>query len=202
MIWYVLCGGPSLTEEDLDRVKGEQSAGRGKVIAVNRQIFYAPWADICYAWDMPFWRKYWQDIRKVSPYCEFVTSSPNCSRYGSVKLAPRGKKAGFDPEGVVGNNSGHRAINLAYIEGMKLDPLGDFEIVTLGFDCQHVGGKAHHYGDNPPKTGNAQNPQNWAEQAIHLAVGLNEAGIRVTNCSPLTILKCFAVMSLEEKLGY
>lgn len=193
--WFVLCSGPSLTPEDIERVRLEQEKG-ATVIAVNSTVFSAPFADICYAWDHKWWAKYHAEVKKLG--CRMMSAASNTSKYGTETVGREPKADGLGKNGGLGgNNSGAQAVNLA---ALMMDPKED-EIVTMGFDCQHVEGKAHHHDDHPKPLSNAPNTHKWRQPAAKLAQDLKKRGIRVTNCSPKTILKCFPVMTLEEYLG-
>ena len=189
MIWFVLCSGPSLTPEDIELVRLERLADRARVVAVNSTVFSVPFADVCFGWDHTWWKTYGERVK-----CRKVSTSVNCATYG-VEIVKGGPGA-FNENWVCGNNSGHRAITYAYTQAAK-----PVELVLMGFDCQHVDGRAHHHADHPAPMGNAENPHKWARAAVNLADGLRDAGAVVTNCSPLTALDCFPVMTLEKYLG-
>lgn len=193
--FFVLCSGPSLAPEDIERVRLEQGKG-ATVIAVNSTIFSAPFADICYAWDHKWWGKYHEQVKALG--CRMMSAASNTKKYGTEIVGREPNCEGLGKNGGLGgNNSGHQAINLA---AALADPKAD-EIVALGFDCTHFEGMAHHHGDHPKPLSNAPNTQKWRQPAVKLAQDLKKRGIRVTNCSPKTILKCFPVMTLEQYLG-
>jgi hypothetical protein len=159
------------------------------VIAVNSTIFSAPFADICYAWDKKWWTKYLADVKRLG--CRRITAGkgrPGCEEF------PRVPQREFSEDAIGGNNSGHQAVNLAYMLGAK-------EIIMLGFDCQHTDGEAHHHGDHPKPLGNATNCQNWLPGFRVLSERLRERGVKVVNCSPRTALDCFERHRLEDYLN-
>lgn len=177
--WYVLCSGPSLTPEDIERVRAEKDQGRAVVIATNSTAFHAPFVDYCFAMDNK-WLKHFRG--KVQKYdFEVISTHKNCPQYGARYVGP-----------LDGKNSGERAIYYAWKEG------GD-PIIILGWDCGWVGNMAHHFGDHPPELQNAAKTQNWPSHAKTLAQKLK--GRRVISCSPHseTGLEC---ITLEEYLGY
>ena len=48
-----IASGPSLTQEDVDYCRG-----RGRIYAVNDVYRLAPWADVLFACDLAWWKRY------------------------------------------------------------------------------------------------------------------------------------------------
>lgn len=174
--WYVLASGPSLTPEDLERVRWEHQAGRGKVIAVNSTAFCAPWADYCFAMDGSWLKRYRGKCGRY-PW-EVISSKVGCETYGARHVGP-----------LKGENSGEKAITYAAKHG---EP-----VVVLGWDCGPVDGMDHHFGEHPPELSKL-NAGNWPEYALDLEASLK--GKRIINCSPHS--DAFENMTLEAYLGY
>jgi hypothetical protein len=93
-----------------------------------------------------------------------------------------------------GMNSGYQAINLAYL-------MGATHIVLLGYDMQPTGGKQHWFGEHPDELRTGPLQSMFAPKFVRLALDLEAAGIRVTNCTRETALTCFKRASLQETLA-
>lgn len=178
-----LASGPSLTQEDVERVKAWRQAEEGRaVIAVNTTFKVAPWADALYAMDQKWWLTYLPE----TVHFEGVryTNASLRHRAPGVHKVPRP----FEHHG----NSGAGAISLAHKGGAS-------RIILLGYDCQRgPNGEAHHHGDHPKGLGNAGSIDKWPGQFA--AVARRLAGVEIINCSRRTALTCFPRADLEEVL--
>jgi len=101
------------------------------------------------------------------------------------------------PLGTVGGggNSGFQALNLAV-------QLGSRDIILVGFDMNHEA-PVHWYGRNRWPMANNPDKSNfarWIEAFEAAAVPLRAMGVRVVNCSPISKLKCFPVMTVDKAL--
>jgi hypothetical protein len=79
---------------------------------------------------------------------------------------------------------------------------GARRVILIGFDMS-PDTPVHWYGRN--KWPMANNPaeinfRRWRGAMGRAAAQLREMGVKVVNCSPLTALKCFPVVPLEEAL--
>lgn len=128
-----------------------------------------PWADVLYAMDLAWWKKYIAQVRQ-----EFngllITQASDC--FG----VPKSPAPDF-------GNSGAGAIALAA-------ECGATTIYLLGYDCQHTGGKKHWHGDHPAGLGNAGMVAKWPSQFAAVAQRYRHASI--INCSRQTSLRCFS----------
>ncbi len=91
-----------------------------------------------------------------------------------------------------GGNSGHQAINLAYLMGAK-------KIILLGFDMQRTGGRTHFHGDHEGMS----NPDDaifreWVKNFEVMAKDFQEVGVEVLNASRETALTCFPRISISD----
>lgn len=82
-----------------------------------------------------------------------------------------------------GGNSGHQAVNLAYLFGAS-------RICLLGFDMQSTGGQAHWHGSH----GNGDDPTSglfakWRQNMNNLHRALGEQGVELINCTRDTALE-------------
>lgn len=186
-VWFVIASGPSLTQEDVDAVRGH-----GTVVAVNNAGFTAPWADYLYAGDTHWWTKYNED-------CNFAGTKLTISRYhfrwGAKHLQHGGFKEQFGKSkinlgGKDSANSGFQALNYAITQGAT-------HIALLGFDYQHSGGKTHFHGDHPRPMKNAPNPDQWLA-TMEKAAAHGTHGSKVINCSRESAITCFDRMSVQD----
>lgn len=73
--------------------------------------------------------------------------------------------------------------------------------MLLGFDCAARAGQAHWFGNHPAGLQIRQNYSRWIESFSELARDLLAEGVEVINCSPVSALKCWPKMSVEEALA-
>lgn len=179
MTCFILATGPSLTQADVDAIRG-----KGIVIAVNNAVFMAPWADILFASDVSWWRQYNPAWFKG----ERLSIVEGTERWGCTVL-PKRSLPGFGRDVIhCGYNSGFHAINLAIIR--RYSP-----ICLLGFDMQHTGGRTHCHGDHPDGMGNAGPVELWRNTLE--AAAIDTHGVEVINCTRETALRGFPRMTLE-----
>jgi hypothetical protein len=185
--WIILASGPSMTLADANAVRG-----RGTVVAINNTVQLAPWADILYSCDPSWWRqcpKLWRDFkgRRVG--------LANDNHLPEIEQVPKEGATGLGRKGVAtGHNSGHQAINLAFLEGART-------IVLLGFDMQHTYGMRHWHGDHAKGLGNFGCVDLCQRAFPPLADALKAEGVRVINASRETALRCFERMPLKDALA-
>lgn len=191
----ILASGPSLTVEQCEAVRGwHEASDDARVIAVNTSFRRAPWADVLYACDAPWWKLYIDEVRgcfagQLWTQDEQAVQAHGINRVQSLRLPGLGKRAGTIHQG---GNSGYQAINIACQAGAA-------RIILLGFD--HHG--THWHG---PYTNGLPNPSPhlmamWLRDAAPLAADLSAAGVEVLNCSPGTALTCFPITNLSEALA-
>lgn len=178
MTWFVLASGPSLTFQDLERVRYEKEQGRAMVVAVNSTAFDAPFADYCFAMDGS-WLKYYRGRCRDYGW-RVVSCKVGCEVYGAEYTGP-----------LDGSNSGLKAISFAA-------PKGAGPIIVLGLDCTPIDGETHHHGGHPDKPKDPDFANNWPDHARELEKTIQ--GRRIINCSPHS--DAFEHMKLEDYLGY
>lgn len=191
-----IASGPSLTQADVDRVKG-----KAKVVAVNDNYRLAPWADFLYACDAKWWEHHeplkfagekWTQCPVDEKDGMGKTQRALATKYG-LKLIPGAHRQGLgDPHVNYGSNSGYQAINLAYL-------LGAGVIILLGYDMQRTAGKQHWFGDHPP--GPMQVASDYGACIglfPRLGDELSDHGVAVINCTRETALTCFRRAPLNE----
>jgi hypothetical protein len=212
----IIGGGPSLTLEQVERVRGAHAAGEVRCIAVNDAYLWAPWADVQYAADSHWHKWHTQGIEKRAlglsadqvrdmwagfqgQKCTIENSSGNVQDDAVHMLRNRnfpyhGVGLSMDPCTLVtGRNSGFQSLNLAVLAGAK-------EIILLGFDGQEgKDGKSHFFGNHPRPTPSAAYP--LYRQAMSAAENdLIAAGVTVLNCSPGSAIDSFKKIAIEDVL--
>lgn len=187
----VVClgGGPSLTQEDVDYVRG-----LARVIAINDAYRLAPWADVLYACDEKFWK--WQYRFHEDAINDFhgfrYALTPASARHPFVEVLRNTGETGLElePTGLrTGRNGGYQAINLAVHFGVT-------RILLLGYDMSlGHGGKSHWFGDHPDRM---KPPLTvFRRNFPTIAKPLKEIGVEVLNCSRRSALTCFPKVTLE-----
>mgnify|MGYP006935472640 CR=1 FL=1 len=191
----IIASGPSTGKEDAALLKG-----RLPVLAIKKNVEIAPFADVVYGCDFPWWRS----VRGLPDFGGLKLSyAPKaCDQFGcrQVFIPEHGKSdhLRFEAIGTVGGGgcSGFQALNLAA-------QFGAAKVLLLGFDCQDRSG-VHWYGrNNWHGSGNpsGSNFQRWRRAFGNAAEQLSERGVGVINASPLTDLKCFETASVEDALA-
>lgn len=185
----LLASGPSLTQEDVDYVRG-----KARVIAVNTTYQIAKWADAVYATDSRWWK--WN---KGLPNYQGLKFGLNVKhfRYPSdvVLFKISGEKGlELDPAKGIrhGQNSGYAAINVAVHLGAK-------RLILLGYDCQEgPKGEKHWHKDHPMNIG--MGFYKWRRAFETLPEPLKARQIEIVNCTRRTALECFPQMPIEQAL--
>ena len=178
----VVCvaSGPSLTAQQLDLIRRWRDSGEGRaVIVCNTSYQAAPWADVLYFIDSPWWHKFHREEVQSVFQGEVISpvAAPGVTHLPSSVMDPRG-------------NTGAGAIRLARHFGAR-------RIILVGYDCHKRGG-SHWHGDHPKGLGNAGSIAQWP--AIFAAVA-KSIDAEVINCSPGTALTCFPTLELDLALG-
>lgn len=195
--WVVLASGPSLVKDDVTAVRAWRKAdGRRRVIVVNTTFRLAPWADILYACDLPWWDVYAEEVFRTFEGQPWSQTEIACRRYNLAQVRGEVGPGLSRVRGVVrqGGNSGYQAIGLAFDQGAE-------RIVLLGFDMQDTGGRTHWHGDHPEGLRNASPFASWIGKFGQLAVDLQREGVVVINATRQTALTCFERMPLEKALA-
>ncbi len=190
----IVASGPSAKGVNL-----EFARGKARVIVINTSFRLAPWADVLYACDGKWWLLnkdavkdfpgllISQDMRALR-HVERV-QKVTCRRTKPTKLH-------MGTPGLLGwgGNSGFHALNLAAQFRAK-------KIILVGYDMTldkgvHWHGK-HHNLNNPTE----KNVTGWRTAIDTVAPQLADLGILVINASPISALKAYPKMSLEDALA-
>lgn len=192
----VIASGPSLTKQDVGLCRG-----RGKVIAIKKCVELAPWADVVYGCDGPWWRSVVGLMKFQGLKLSFEPTVCG-TEWGIQHVDIPDKKLHrfvFDKVGTIGSggNSGFQALNLAA-------QFGAARIILLGFDMGGGGENLHWYGRNNWMQANNPTEENFYRWRRHLdesAPILKERGIDVINATRSTSLTCFRRLPIEEALS-
>ncbi len=188
---FVLLGaGPSLTAADVDACRGQ-----ARVIAINRSVELAPWAEVLYACDGKMWDWLQGAPQFAGPKYGLADDDP---RYADVTLLANTGPLGLelDPSGLrTGRNSGYQAINLAV-------HLGAARILLLGYDLgKDAHGRDNWHPDHPDRARRPSPYPQMREAFASLVAPLAALGIPVINCSRQTALETFPRRALAEALA-
>lgn len=189
--------GPSVTDDDVAYVRG-----KAPVIAINRSIQKAPWADVAYCADARMWKWLHDDgtLEKVTGVrigLERKTGGVrDVADYGvHVLHGARDEGLSTTPDVLhSGGHSGYQAINLAVL-------MGATRILLLGYDGQAAPDKRDEWHAPHPSESKKPNYPAWRDALSGLVQPLKAAGVEVVNCSPRTAYTAFPVRPLREVLS-
>jgi len=182
-----LGSGPSLIQADVDGCRD-----RAHVIAVNDTHRLAPWADVLYAADAKWWRRFGGVPAFLGRKYSIMPNGHKVPQqeFRDIHILRNTGDQGLerDPSGLrTGKNSGYQAINLAV-------HLGASQILLLGYDMQGD----HFFGSHPDKS---HPPFKHCLQAFPTLVSpLAEIGVSIVNCTPGSALTCFPMAPLASVL--
>ena len=174
-----MASGPSLTEEDAEKVRvWRRSSNQHRVIVTNTTYQMAPWADVLYAMDAAWWRRYGARAKQEFSGERLTIARGVCPDATKIDIFRGGK-------------SGAGAMSLASHRGAA-------RIILLGYDCQYTGGKRHWHGDHPKGLGNCVSLPKFPAQFEQMARHLKHR--EIINASRSTALAFWPRMDLEEAL--
>lgn len=199
----ILAGGPSLTADQVERVRAAHAAGRCRVIAINRALEIAPWADLLWFCDERFYLDFragveaFAGIRATLENYAVRARLPGlwCLHNLGTGTGPEGPFFGESYGLCNGRNSGYQALSLtAWLTGRG------GTAALLGYDMKPgPGGRSHWHG------GYGRGPVDWGNVMLPgfapLAPVLAARGLRVVNCSPGSAIDCFERGELGDVLG-
>lgn len=187
----IIASGGSLTEEQCEIVRRWRlvdPTGSRRVIVINTSFLRAPWADVLYACDAPWWEHYqrrvaageWQPFgQQLWTQDERAIGIPGMHFVRSAPAQGLGRTPGLIHQG---GNGAYQALNLAYQAGAQ-------RVVLLGYDMR--GTKWH--GNHPQPLTNPQPYlfEAWIRNFKRLAEDLADEGVTVINASPGSALPWF-----------
>lgn len=179
---FILAGGASLQLKAIPRLKG-------RIIAIKQTVALRPDADVMFVSGR-------DDPQRCALYFPLYTGPRIICRsaypgFSDAVLCMQRSKAAYsrDPTHLAGLDAGSSAINLAALFGAT-------EIILLGIDM--TGGrwvKRHHLPVIPQRHFDLH-----LGSLSRMAPELVKDGIRVVNCSPISVVDCFERQPLEAFL--
>lgn len=190
----IIASGPSTNKDEVALLKD-----RLAVLAIKRNVEIAPFAEVVYGCDKPWWKS----VRGLPDFkgLKLAYAPQVCAEYGLVPVTipdhARSDFLRFETVGEVGGGgcSGFQALNLAV-------QFGAARVLLIGFDCKE-NGRVHWYGRNTWHGGSNPSESNfrrWRGAFAKAAQQLSERGVEVINASPLSHLKCFRKASVSDAL--
>lgn len=188
-----VASGPSAKGVPLELAK---DAG-ARVITANNSWELAPWADIIYACDGRWWRKYMEDVAHL-PALK-VTSDKRAADeldLNYIKVNKPDDRA-LMQKGVIGwgGNSGFHLINMAM-------QFGCARIVLVGYDMTIKHGNhwhKDHTGDLTNPT--AGNVSRWRRAVDGIAPVAEKYDIEIINCSMVSALQNYPKMPFKDAIA-
>lgn len=191
---FIVAGGPSLEGFVMPDLQGI-----ARVIAINSSYQIAPYGDVLYWTDRPWWLAHYRNV--IAQFGGFCVGMNQPGTHGSKAIRDCGQIGlSVDPTGVCrGNDGGYGAINLAFLFGAK-------RICLLGYDMgSSPNGKTHWH------EGHAWNPETAAQMDQKCEKGflplypylkepLERAGVQVFNCTPGSRLTQWPYISFHRAL--
>ncbi len=191
---FILGGGPSFDAPEI------APSLKGRIIAVNESVVERPDADVLY-WADPQWAE--ANIEKIMSHTgkyKVTRRLPNQKLQPHTKILDWCKQVGekgvrklsTDPTMIGGYCSGSNALNLAYLFGAN-------PIILLGFDMRTQDGKTNYHDRHIPKPSlDEPYKEKFIKHIVAMAKRLDELGIKVYNCSSISILTCFEYVPVEH----
>lgn len=186
----ILASGPSLTAEQVEVVRRSNA----RAIVVNRTWEMLPTADVLYSGDFLFAKVYYAKIKQEFKGVWWTQDRSAAERYG-INWVKGVNREGVGTDYIHNNgNSGHQAINLAFLFGSR-------RILLLGMDMKlGAKGEKHHHPDHPSPCVQSQMFGEWLHKGVKLAAELNAAGCSVVNCAPGSAWRDFPMSDIEKEL--
>lgn len=180
-----IASGPSLCADDVEYCKG-----KGRVYVVNDCYKMAPWADVLYACDLPWWEHH----SGVPGFAgEKWTVDLEASRkYGLNHIGTlHGEVWSSRADAIAtGRNSGFQALNLAAHSADR--------IILLGYDMKLGPNRERHwFGEHPGALNKNSDYHVFIKAFRDAAPHIKQ---KVINCSRATALDCFPQADLRDVL--
>ena len=191
--WWIIASGPSLTKEDVDKLKGQ------KVAVINNNYLIAPWADLHYACDAHWWEWHYEKKEMIEFKGEKWSQEQGWNKdlkdkykHLNIRIVDSKPGEGISAEGPIyqGCNSGIQAINLIY-QLYKPD-----QICLLGYDMKVSGDSPRWHGHHPNKV--VANISNWVPRYNAVARDADILGLEIINYTRDTALTCFPRKSMDS----
>jgi hypothetical protein len=186
----IVASGPSTSKAAVEALRD-----RIHVIAIKQNVELAPWAEVVYGCDAPWWiwRKGLPEYRGI----KITQARLAKSRYSDLVCVEvkHVDKLLVDEPGIIGSggNSGFQALNLAV-------QFGATGIMLIGFDYHDKGG-VHWYGRNQAQGMNNPGEVNfsrWRRALAAIVSELEARGIDVVNASNGSSITCLRKRGIDE----
>jgi hypothetical protein len=186
---FILAGGPSVLGQDLSLLDGH------RVIAVNSAWRSYPKADVLFFGDEAWWREFGPGA--IEGYRGTMVTIANVRHERLLRLRRVKPPACYLSEArdtvAMVKTSVAGAVNLAWHRGA--DPM----ICLLGVDLQFgEGNRRHHHGDKYPKPPHPEWKLRHRKELEGVARALAGKGVQAVNCSPVSEIKGWRNMPLED----
>lgn len=194
---FVLCGGPSLDPEFIQRLRGRP---RSRVIAINQSYLIAPWADMLFFADDRWWKR--ETTERPEALKHFEGQIVTIARHSKHELLwhvhrvipEPGKGLSKDGNTVaMERTSLHAVLNICLHKSAR-------RIILIGADNKEgADGRIHHHAEYPW----SRKKDTWAlkmEQLAFAVKPLADAGIEVINASTESTLPWWPKVNLAAWL--
>lgn len=192
---YIIGGGPSVTPEMLESIKGRLS------MAVNMSYLTAPWSTVMFFADLRLWERETAERQKSLDAYAGVIATTNMSAKGDrllrlKRVVPDSDATGFSTAKdtvSMERTSLQGAMNLCY-------HLGSRRMVLLGADNRDAPNGRQHYHEEYPWV---RFQDSWVikqEQFGYAAAACKHLGVEVINCSPVSTLPFWPIRPLADVL--
>src|SRR5262245_38801779 len=191
----IVGAGPSVKQADVDRLHD-----RIHVVAINTSYKLCKWADVLYSCDNEWWKlnKGATDFPglKITQNDQAVKDYPDIKKV-DIRRSHNAVVNDFlmDKPGEIGGggNSGFQMVNPSV-------QFGGTAIMLIGFDLCGDNNQPHWHGRHPSPMNNPieTNFRTWRETLEKAKPKLDALGIDVVNCSPISTLKQYPKISIDE----
>jgi len=187
---YIIGGGPSVAETNLDLIKDKF------VIGTNAAFYLGEWIDVCFVLDCRFYKWRQDDLEKwpnrIITTCPELKGHPKIEVYKKCTTCGICYHDGYLAVPDSGKNAGATAINLAILMGAK-------KVVLIGYDMKVKQGRHnyHNYHNHTPRD------DVYNKFFVHFKKIKEELpeGIEIINATPDSALSLFPKVSLKEALN-
>ena len=195
---YILGGGPSLNEMDLDLIKDKH------VLGVNQAYKLGGWVDVNYSGDQRWYHWNKRKLKNykgmlITSYPNFIPNKNNVDLLNIGRLSMDGISSKTSKSICWNGNSGASAINVAYWLGAR-------RVVLLGFDMKRQGQQYNWHNDysttpGRKKNGRLKSPyRHFLKCWDQVRKDARKLGIEILNATPAGNLNHFPRVKLEEIL--
>ncbi len=191
----IIASGPSAKSASINALRD-----KAKVIVINQSHELCPWADVLYGCDAAWWRMH----NGVPSFRGLKISQDKqaCDLFTDIRKVDVDKRSDELKVGTIGQlgaggNSGFQAINLAV-------QFSAYRIILVGFDMRVDLGEHWHPRHYPPLSNPHPNDNlpRWRRAIDGVADTLKILGVDVINCSPVSLLKAYPKMTVQEALRW